>query len=225
MAISILTKAILVITVSYLLGSISFALLIGKCFYGIDVRRQGSGNLGATNTFRVLGMLPGALVLILDVAKGFLAVGLASYFFRDAPSLFNCCLRQGTNFASYSVADSTVLVLAGFTAIMGHNWSIFLKFSGGKGLATSAGVLFALVPKIVIILILIWFVIIIMTRYVSLGSVIVSAAFPFFMLYFYQGNYIYVAFSTIASVVVIYKHKSNISRLLKGRELKFGKKS
>ncbi|MDO8885306.1 glycerol-3-phosphate 1-O-acyltransferase PlsY [Candidatus Oleimmundimicrobium sp.] len=222
---SILIKALFVIGVSYLIGSISFALLIGKGFYGIDIREQGSGNLGATNTFRVLGITPGILVLICDILKGVVSVGLASLFFRDAPTLFNSFLQTGTSFASYSMLDSTVIVAAGFAVIAGHNWSIFLRFSGGKGMATTTGVLLVIAPKIVFALFLIWLIVFALTRYVSLSSVIVAATFPFFMIYFYRGNYPYIAFSLIDAVVTIYKHRSNMKQLLKGKESKIGKKS
>lgn len=225
MAISILIKAILIVIISYLLGSISFALLIGKCFYGMDIRQQGSGNLGATNAFRVLGVLPGILVFLGDVLKGVFAVGLANFFFRGAPTIFSFCLSQKTAFSHSSLVDSIIVILAGFAVVAGHNWPVFLKFSGGKGIATSTGVLLVLAPKVTIILFLIWLVILTLTKYVSLGSVVIAVMLPFFMVSFYPGNYPYIIFSLIVSAVAIYKHRSNIKRLLKGDESKIGEES
>ncbi len=217
-------KATFVIVLSYLIGSISFSLLIGKLFYGVDIREEGSGNLGATNTLRVLGKLPGISVLLCDILKGVFVVGLANFFFRGAPTIFRSCFFTNTVLLNYSMFDTIVVVLASFAVITGHNWSIFLKFSGGKGIATSTGVLLALVPKIIPILFLIWLIVALLTRHVSLGSVIVAAAFPFFMIYFYRDNFPYIIFSLVIASVAIYKHRSNIRRLLKGEESKIGRK-
>lgn len=207
--------AFVIIAAAYLIGSIPFGLIVGKIGYGKDIRQYGSGNLGATNTFRVLGPLPGLLVLILDALKGILAVGLASYFFPNAPSLIQH--PQNTNFY-----HALVVVLAGMAAICGHNWSIYLKFSGGKGIATGAGVLLMLVPMIVLILLVIWAVITAITRYVSLASIIIALIFPILMIIFYSHNFPYIVFGLAAATVVIYKHKSNIKRLLAGEESKIG---
>ncbi|MDI6892766.1 MAG: glycerol-3-phosphate 1-O-acyltransferase PlsY [Actinomycetota bacterium] len=209
----VLVKAVFVVVLGYLLGSISFALLVGKGIYGIDLREHGSGNLGATNTFRVLGTLPGLLVFVGDILKGVLSVCLASYLFPCAPTL----ISRSTCF---SRVDASVVVLAGLVAIVGHNWSIYLKFSGGKGIATSAGVLLILFPKIVLFLSLIWLAVFLITRYVSLASVVIAVAFPFLVPFFYGKNLPYLAFSIVAAIVVIYKHRPNIERLLKGREAK-----
>ncbi|HAW60414.1 MAG TPA: acyl-phosphate glycerol 3-phosphate acyltransferase [Actinobacteria bacterium] len=209
----VLVKAVFVVVLSYLLGSISFALLMGKGVYGIDLRERGSGNLGATNAFRVLGTLPGLLVFVGDILKGVLSVCLASYLFPCTPTLIS-------RSACFSRVDASVVVLAGLAAIVGHNWSIYLKFSGGKGIATSAGVLLILFPKIVLFLSLIWFVIFMATRYISLGSVTIAFIFPFLVLYFHGENLPYVFFSIAAAVAVIYKHRSNLERLLKGEEAK-----
>ncbi len=208
-----IAKAIFIVVVSYLLGSISWALVIGKIGYGVDLREKGSGNLGATNTFRELGPLAGILVFIGDISKGIISIILANYFFPDAPTL----LKSTGTFSSF---DLTVVALAGFAAIIGHNWSVYFKFTGGKGIATSAGVLLILVPKVMLILLVVWLIIFILTRIVSLGSVAIALLFPFLTFYYYSGNYPYIVFSIITAVVIIYKHRFNIKRLLEGKEKK-----
>jgi glycerol-3-phosphate acyltransferase PlsY len=207
--------AFLIVAIAYFIGSIPFGLVVGKIGYGKDIRQYGSGNLGATNTFRVLGLLPGIIVLVLDALKGVLAVGLASYLFPNAPTLLQH--PQNTN-----LYHALVVVLTGMAVICGHNWSIYLRFSGGKGIATGAGALLMLVPLIVLILLVVWAVITVITRYVSLASITIALIFPILMIILYSLNLPYILFSLAAASVVIYKHKSNIKRLLAGEESKIG---
>jgi len=183
----------------YILGAIPWAYLVGRRLYDVDIRRQGSGNPGATNVFRVLGLPAGALVLAGDVLKGWLAVILGS------------ALGGG---------DDLITVVAGLAAILGHTFSVFLRFEGGKGVATAAGVLLALMPlKILGLLLLVWVVALLATRYVSVASVAAAAGFPLFVAYFEQPPS-YLFFSLVAAGLIVYRHRSNILRLIERRELR-----
>ncbi len=186
-----------VIVISYLLGSIPNGLFIGKWMRGIDIRKSGSHNIGATNAFRVLGPFPASIVLITDALKGVLAVLLGAYF----------------------VGTATGELLGGIAAIIGHNWSIYLKFKGGRGVATGLGVILVLVPKVTLIVVLTWVAIVYTTRYVSLASVIAAALLPLCM-YLLQEKTEFFYVLSLAALFVIYRHKPNIQRLLKGEELK-----
>lgn len=196
-------KAILIIALSYLVGSIPFGVIIGRVFKGVDIRDSGSGNIGAANAIRILGVVPGILVLLLDIGKGFFAVYLSTHIMPNMP-LMN--------------------VSAGLTAIIGHNCSMFLKFKGGKGIATSFGVFLALSWQIALICLATYIIIVAITKYSSLGSLSGTLAMPIFMYIFHQPVE-YFLFSVIAAIFAFYKHKENIKRLLKGEEAKmFGRK-
>ena len=184
---------------AYLLGSIPFGLIVGKIVTGKDIREQGSGNTGATNAYRLMGLGFGLLVALLDIGKGVLAVKIAQMILGQSSEL--------------------LILLAGVMAIVGHNLSIFLKFDGGRGVATSVGVLGSLAPIEVLIVGAIWFTIILLTRYVSLGSITGAVILPILMFVFGKPNFI-VAFGTLISAFVIYSHKDNINRLLNGTENK-----
>jgi glycerol-3-phosphate acyltransferase PlsY len=183
----------LVLLISYLLGSIPFGYLIGRK-YNVDIRRHGSGNIGATNAFRVLGPEVGLLVLFCDLAKGFLPVLIAN-------NLFGPMLGVG----------------AGLAVMIGHNWSVFLKFRGGRGVATGAGVLIALMPGVVLIAFVIWLLIVLITGYVSLGSILASVAVPFIALIFHI-PWVYFIFAVPAPIIVVIRHLPNIKRLQTGTE-------
>ncbi|VBB06162.1 glycerol-3-phosphate acyltransferase plsy [Lucifera butyrica] len=186
-----------VIGLSYLIGSIPNGLLIGKGLTGVDIRQFGSKNIGATNAFRVLGPWPALAVFVSDMLKGVAGVYLGSWL-------------VGTPLAQ---------LLGGIAAIAGHNWSVFLGFKGGRGVSTGLGVIAMLVPKVTLIIFLVWGVIVFTTRYVSLGSVVGAALLPVLVwLFREQTEYLY--FSIIAALFVIIRHKANIERLLKGTELK-----
>ncbi|MBS3976916.1 MAG: glycerol-3-phosphate 1-O-acyltransferase PlsY [Syntrophomonadaceae bacterium] len=190
-------KLLFVLLFSYLLGSIPIGLLVAK-FKGIDIRRYGSGNIGATNVFRILGTGPGLIVLIGDMIKGIIAVWVGGAI-------------EGPNLA----------LIAGLTAIAGHSWSIFLNFSGGKGVATAGGVLLALAPGVVAVALAVWVTIVVLFRYVSLASIIAAITVPFLMALFGKPWSLF-GFGVLAAVLVIYRHKPNIKRLLAGKELKIG---
>lgn len=191
-------KAILIIAVSYLIGSIPFGVIIGRVFKGVDIRDSGSGNIGAANAMRTLGVVPGIIVLLLDIAKGFFAVYISTHLMPNTP-LMN--------------------VTAGLTAIIGHNYSIFLKFKGGKGIATSLGVFLALSWQIALVCLVTYVIIVFITRYSSLGSLMGTLAMPVCMYLFHQPQE-YFWFSVIAAAFAFYKHKENIKRLIKGEETK-----
>ena len=184
---------------AYLLGSIPFGLIVGKIVTGKDIREQGSGNTGATNAYRLMGLGFGLLVALLDIGKGVLAVKIAQMILGQSSEL--------------------LILLAGVMAIVGHNLSIFLKFDGGRGVATSVGVLGSLAPVEVLIVGAIWFTIILLTRYVSLGSITGAVILPILMFVFGKPNFI-IIFGVLISAFVIYSHKDNINRLLNGNENK-----
>jgi len=186
----------LIVFFSYLIGSIPNGYLVGK-IYGIDIRQFGSKNIGATNIFRVLGPRPAFWVFITDAAKGVAGV-----------------------FIGLALLHTPVAaLLGGIGAIAGHNWSVFLGFKGGRGVATALGVIAVLVPKVTAIVFLIWALIVYFTRYVSLGS-IVGALFAPFLIWLFGERTEYLYFGIVAAIFVIARHRPNIERLLKGEELK-----
>jgi glycerol-3-phosphate acyltransferase PlsY len=200
---------IIAIIISYILGSIPTAYILGR-LKGIDIRQCGSGNIGATNAFRVLGKLPGTIALLLDMAKGFISVTLIGDYFS----------KLGTPYGG-----NLFRIILGFAVVSGHNWTIFLKFKGGKGMATSLGVLAGLGMKIaglrmaLLLGLIIWVVTVLITRYVSIGSIITSIALPILMLLFNQPFEI-VLLGVIFCLSLVWRHKSNINRLLNKEEPK-----
>ena len=200
--------------VSYLIGSVPTAYLLGK-LKGIDLRREGSGNVGATNAFRVLGPWAGALSLFLDVGKGWLAVTVLVNITVDLAGL----LGGGEAFPLGAGQADWLRIIAGIFAIAGHNWTIFLKFKGGKGVATSAGVFLGLVPGAVGLSLLLWLGIVALSGYVSLGSLLAALGLPLFI--WLLGERIeFTLFGLLIAILVIIRHRSNIKRLLKGEENK-----
>lgn len=189
----------IVIIIAYLLGSIPFGLLIGK-IKGIDLRKFGSGNIGATNAYRILGFKWGLLVAVLDILKGIIAVQIAQSLLPAQTS-----------------GSFIIHILAGLAAIAGHNWSIFLGFNGGRGVATAVGVLLKLEPLVILILLFVWLGIIFITRYVSLASITSALLVPFLM-FFLGSPGVYIIFGVLTAVFVIYRHRPNIARLLAGNE-------
>ncbi|MDW7651629.1 MAG: glycerol-3-phosphate 1-O-acyltransferase PlsY [Bacillota bacterium] len=186
---------------AYLIGSVSFGYLAGKLLKGIDIREHGSGNAGTTNIQRTVGTVPAIFVLLLDVGKGVAAVLLAGYL----------------------TGQPTVMMLAGVAAIVGHNWPVFFRFRGGRGIATSIGVLLGLAPVVILIATAIGVTLIALTRYVSLGSVVGAATIPILMLIFTKPPS-YILFGAIIGGLAVWRHRENIVRLLNGTENKLGKK-
>jgi acyl phosphate:glycerol-3-phosphate acyltransferase len=186
----------------YLLGSIPTGFLVAKA-RGVDIRTVGSGNIGATNAFRILGKGPGIFVLFIDALKGWLAVALVP------PAIHQ--LLPG-------VPVEYLRVAAGVAAILGHNYTCWLHFKGGKGIATTAGVLIALVPYALFIILGIWILLFVTTRYVSVGSIVAAFALPF-ATWFTTGHDIGLTTVTGAmGALAIYKHRLNIQRLMDGTE-------
>jgi glycerol-3-phosphate acyltransferase PlsY len=186
---------------AYLAGSIPASFLIAKLAKGIDIRQHGSGNPGATNVFRVAGPVPGIFAFIADFLKGFLPVYFAWNAFGHG--------RLG------------IVLLIGLCAILGHMYTIFLNFKGGKGVATGAGVFAALVPIPTVCAFAVFGAVFALTRYVSLGSIIAAAAFAAFT-WVLREPVILSIFSTVIAAAIIYKHRTNIQSLIAGTERKTG---
>ena len=203
---------LLLIVLAYLIGAIPTAIIVGKVVRGIDIRQHGSGNAGGTNVFRVLGWQPGVLVMLFDVFKGFVAAEWIP-------------LLAGTNL---SIPFAALQLLCGIAAIVGHIWTVFAGFRGGKGVGTAAGMLLALHPLAVLICFAIFLVVLFATRIVSISSISGAVAFPLLLTLFrYLGKPVADSlyyFSFFAAALIIFTHRSNIRRLLNGTENKFGKK-
>ncbi len=205
-----LTTYITVAVVAYLLGSIPFGYILVRLFTGADVRAQGSGNIGATNVARTGKKGLAIATLFLDALKGFVAVWTAFQLFTDV-----------TLATRYSLA-----AIAALFAILGHMFPIWLKFKGGKGVATGLGVFVALAPKSVLIVLAAFLVIVVLTRYVSLGSIVAAALFPITFYYLNQQQRTPATLAMISgvSLLIIWKHRENIRRLVAGNENKLGAK-
>jgi glycerol-3-phosphate acyltransferase PlsY len=200
------------ILTSYLIGSIPTAYIFGKLLKGVDIRNSGSGNVGATNALRVLGKGPGVTVLFLDILKGFVVV----IFLGDLLIAKNI-----------SISGQTIRILLGVSAILGHNWTVFLNFKGGKGIATTFGVLIGLSFKIfglsliVSLVILTWFIAFIILRIVSIASVIAGISLPLYMAVFrhiFRQADSLILLSILLCILVILRHKSNLKRAFQGKE-------
>ena len=196
---------------AYLLGSIPTGFLVARA-RGVDIRTVGSGNIGATNVLRVLGRPAGIAVLTIDFLKGLLACGLLPYFIFSA--------SQFDHAGPDRVMPSMV---AAFAAVLGHNYTCWLRFKGGKGIATSAGVLAALVPWTLLIILSVWIVVFATTRFVSIGSIAAAVTLPF-ATWFTTKDWTLTAATGALGVLAIYKHKGNIQRLLNGTEPRFTRK-
>ena len=209
---------VIVAVVSYLLGSIPFGYILVRLFRGEDVRATGSGNIGATNVMRSGSKGLGIATLILDASKGYFAVALAAAFATSALAY----QISPADLANRSIA----MALAAAFAILGHIFPVWLGFKGGKGVATGVGSFLALAPKAVLVVLLIFAAIVAISRYVSLGSIVATAAFPVFALLFYRGNITpaFVITTLGAAALIIAKHHQNIRRLLAGTESRFGSK-
>ncbi len=190
--------------VAYFLGSIPFGLLLAKLFGNADVRRAGSGNIGAANVARVAGPLAGILTLVLDTAKGAAAVLLAARFTRESAAW---------------------MMLAALAALVGHCFSVWLKFKGGKGVATALGVFLALCTPAALAALLLFALVAANWRYVSLGSISAAAAMPLLMYFLWAPHHappLIITFGSLAAtLLVVYQHRANIQRLVRGEEPRF----
>ena len=206
-----------VILSAYIIGSVSSAVIISKLMSGKDIREEGSGNAGATNMLRVHDKGAGALTLVCDILKGVIAILLSM--------LFNMWLK---NAAPESIFIGNLAYIAGFFAVIGHDFPVFFKFRGGKGVATSLGVVLMLNWKIGLIVLALALIIMIVSRYVSLGSITAAVSYPILVIGFMVGsgkwNVFYLLSAVLMALVLILKHHANISRLLKGEENKLFKK-
>ena len=226
-----MTQYILVAVIAYLLGSIPFGYLLLKIFRKQDVRTIGSGNIGATNVARSGAKGLGIATLVLDAFKGFVAVIAPRMFastgvfgFREG---FTSGVTTGGEFYwAHSPDLPTFTALAALFAILGHMFPVWLKFKGGKGVATGVGVFLALAPKAVLVVLVIFAAIVAVSRYVSLGSIVASALFPIFFLFMYRSNATPATVLLVCGValLIIWKHRDNIRRLASGTEHKFGVK-
>jgi acyl phosphate:glycerol-3-phosphate acyltransferase len=192
---------------AYLLGSIPTAVWIGKARYGIDVREHGSKNAGATNTFRVLGKKPGIVVLLIDVAKGALAVSIPLIILH---------------FTSDSLSDQqdSLQIVAAIFAVLGHIFPLFAGFRGGKGVATSLGIIIGMQPLSAAICFGVFLIVFVVSKFVSLGAIVASVCFPIIVYLLHPDAVQMQIFSFILGTAVILAHRKNIKRLIKGEESK-----
>lgn len=202
----------LLIVLAYLLGSVPTAVWVSKRFYGLDIREHGSGNAGATNTFRVLGPKAGTGVMIVDMLKGFGAVKLS-------------LLSQ---YGWQSEAITNLQIFLGLAAVLGHIFPIWADFRGGKGIATLFGMILAIQPLVALSLVAVFLFMLFLTRYVSLSSIVASIAFPVLIFFiFREPELTYKIFAVATALMVILTHHKNINRLLQGNEskVKLGKRN
>ena len=206
---------IVVAILAYLLGSISFSVIISKKMAGFDVREKGSGNAGSTNVLRTVGKKAAIITLICDILKGVVAILIALLAGRIIQGLDNALLLQ----------------IAGVFVILGHTFPVFFKFKGGKGIATSLGVLLIINWQIGLICLVFALILMILTRRVSIGSIAAAILFPVLVLFINQNyivaestNWSYLIFSIIVALFVIFNHRSNIKRILNGTESKISLK-
>ncbi len=208
--------------VSYLVGSFPTAVVVSRLFFGFDIRTRGSGNMGSTNAFRVLGWKWGIVVQIVDVLKGVFAVTVVAHMMVGQVLPF-------TNYTPFE--DITVVrLIAGTSAVLGHIFSIFVGFRGGKGVNTAAGMLVGIAPVEIAIAVGVFVLAVALSGYISLGSVSAAIVFPSAMLIRHNvcgadinGYHILIWFAIAVSALVIYAHRSNIQRLLAGKENRFDK--
>ncbi len=191
-------KWLCLVLAAYIIGSIPVGLILGKLIWKKDLRRFGSHNIGATNAWRVLGQKAGVLVFILDFLKGQIGVLLGS------------CI----------IGTPSAMVIGGFFAIVGHIIPIFAGFRGGKGVATGLGVLSILMPKVMLIVFVVWLILTLLTRYVSVGSIVAAVLTPILAAAFQMPGP-YFAFALAAAVIIVWRHRENLKRLREGRENKF----
>ncbi|MBO9562488.1 MAG: glycerol-3-phosphate 1-O-acyltransferase PlsY [Niastella sp.] len=201
-------KEVLIIAIAYLIGSVPTAVWVSKGFFGIDIREYGSGNAGATNTFRVLGSRWGTFVMIMDVLKGVAATSLYLLlpFYADTTNEWD---------------RTNLMVGLGLAAVLGHIFPIWADFRGGKGVATLFGMIIAIQPLVALCCVGVFLLVLYLTRFVSLSSILASIAFAVLILFiFNEREPLYRAFAIAVALLVVLTHQKNISRLLRGSESK-----
>jgi len=233
--------------IAFLLGSIPFGLLIAKA-KGIDIRKHGSGNIGATNVLRTMGKKYGITCLVLDALKGFIPVFLAVNLIRIAGRDQQMQIDSLEGWAlifppAKAFFVQSIQILTGLAAILGHNYSPWVGFKGGKGIATSAGVLIGLAPAVIVLLIVVWAIVFALSKYVSLASIVAAAVLPLIIHIGARFHHVdnnkalptlwesgtwnkpLFIFSVVIAILAIWKHRSNIQRLRAGTENRFTRKS
>ena len=199
-------KELVLIICAYLIGSIPTALIISKKFFGIDIRDYGSGNMGATNTFRVLGSRYGTIVMVCDILKGMAAVALYNFL--------PYYLHQGND-----VEKTNLMIGLGLSAVIGHVFPIWANFKGGKGVATLFGMILAIQPVIAVSCVGVFILVLYLTRFVSLSSILAALMLPVSVLWIWnEHEVLYRVFALIVAIMVIVTHQKNIGRLLRGVE-------
>lgn len=207
---------IIVVLLSYLIGAIPASLWMGKIFFKTDIRKHGSGNSGATNTFRILGWKAGVIVLLFDFGKGLLCTTVISQI------AWNIGTGPVQLYSNWEV-DAMIVIFAGVAAVIGHMFPIYANFNGGKGAATACGMLYGIEPVSISISLAVFLIVMFTTRYVSLGSIISTAIYPFSQLTLRYGfnwdiDGSIILFSSVVAIGIIVKHKGNIKRLIEGNE-------
>ena len=205
----IIAPLIIAILLAYLLGSVPTAVWFGKAMYGLDVREHGSGNPGATNTFRVLGKRAGIIVMLADIIKGMLATSIAVLLLK-----FNFIEEQNL---------VTAKLILGVVAVTGHIFSVFLNFKGGKGVATLLGMMIAIHYEVALLCIVVFIITLLISKYVSLSSIISALAFPTFLLFiprFQTNEPLLIIFGFFLFIVIVWTHNKNIKRIADGQESK-----
>ena len=197
-------KELISIIVAYLIGSIPTALIISKRYFDIDIREYGSGNMGATNTFRVLGSRFGTIVMIADMLKGIIAVALYNFF---------------PHYLHNELDRTNLMIGLGLAAVAGHIFPIWAQFRGGKGVATLFGMLLAIQPNVAVSCVAVFLAVLYLTRYISLSSIVAGVALPICVLWIYNEKEVfYRVFAVAVAALIVLTHQKNISRLLKGNE-------
>lgn len=200
-------EASLVLLVCYLIGAVPSAYIMGKLVKNLDIRNHGSGNVGFTNALRVLGVVPGIITLLMDIGKGYLSVFFVEHTYNNL----------------YPFSLEIFVAVAGIVTVCGHIWPVYIGFKGGKGIAVGCGIFLniALIPTLITTGIWIFFVL--LTNIVSISSIVAVISLPMIMMFF-RKPVVYVFISVLLAAVVVFMHRSNIKRLLKGEERKFIKK-
>ena len=197
-------EEIFFIILAYLIGSIPTALIISKRFFGIDIREYGSGNMGASNTFRVLGSKFGTIVMVSDMMKGVFAVALYNFL---------------PQYLHNELARTNLMIGLGLAGVLGHIFPIWADFRGGKGVATLFGMILAIQPVVAVSCVAVFVCVLYLTRYVSLSSILAGVALPICVLWIYNEKEVfYRVFAVAVAFLVVLTHQKNISRLIKGME-------
>ena len=203
-----ITITLLFLLFAYLIGSIPTAVWLGEAYFGVDIRQHGSGNAGATNTFRVLGKKAGTIVMLVDILKGWTATSLANILYL-----------------SDNIADEKLFyfqLIFGVSAVLGHIFPVYVRFKGGKGIATLLGMVLAIQTEVALASALVFLIVLVISKYVSLGSMLASLAFPLLLMLpmFKPDDPALVVFGFAIFAIVVLTHQKNIKRLIKGEENK-----